>query len=76
MAMGHHHHQQQQQHLVPTSSIPNFKVDPDGPSSISSSNNLAPSGASSSFIPVGAHGKTMSSPDLHAAGLAGLKAKY
>lgn len=50
---------QQQQHLNPTSSIPNFKVEPD------------PGGASGSgigddgFTPVSAQGKTMSSPDLH-----------
>ncbi|KAL3088557.1 hypothetical protein niasHT_023175 [Heterodera trifolii] len=40
-------------HLVPTSSIPNFKLE------------SAHAGPSSSFTPVAAQGKTMSSPDLH-----------
>jgi hypothetical protein len=59
---------------VPTSSIPNFKVEPDpgGDPTSTTANTLSVNGGTGNgFTPVGAQGKTMSSPDLHASGLSG-----
>ena len=48
-------------HLVPTSSIPNFKLEPDLGGGGPNGGNMD----GSSFTPVSAQGKTMSTPDLH-----------
>lgn len=52
----------QQQNLIPTSSIPNLKIDA---TNMGMNNSLNIGGLDGSFTPVGLHGKTMSTPDLH-----------